>query len=82
MQQNLGSVVSTCIAPPARRSYGILAHPGRLVDFSPPLGPRPLITVEVGRKQQFRDDLFINADADVQVQSSQVGRWMITDNRL
>jgi hypothetical protein len=48
----------------------------RNLTFNPPLGPRPLITVEVGRKQQCKDNLFINAD--VQVQSSQVGRWMIT----
>jgi hypothetical protein len=29
---------------------------------SAPAGPRPLITEEVDRKQQCRDDLIINAD--------------------
>ncbi len=31
------------IAPPARRSSGILTHPGGHHDFSPPLRPHPLI---------------------------------------
>jgi hypothetical protein len=51
------------IAPPARRSSGILTHLGGHHDFSPPLRPHPLIRVEVGRRQQCGDDSFISKSA-------------------
>ncbi len=67
------------IAPPARCASDI--NPSKRASrFQPLLEPRPLITVGVGRKQQCRDDLFINAD--VKVPSPQVGRWLITCSQI
>jgi hypothetical protein len=54
----------------------VLTHPRGHPRFRPLLGPCPMITVEVHQKQQCRDDLFINAE--IQVQSSQMDWWMIT----